>query len=411
MRHRDVAARREPTFAAVRNETVVASSSPQVLDFFGIAATSAGQVVSESSAMRVAAANACARIIAGAIAALPVDVYTRDGATRTRVNEEDSTWWLLNEQPHARWTAAAAWMWVVKSELLRGDGFLWIQRNRAGQPIRLKPLAPSGVVVEIHNDRLRYFWQDDDGSARGADQDDIIHISGFGFDGRRGMSVIQWGARNSIGIAQATDEFSGRFFANGAMVKHVLKAAGRMQPEQIADLRNAWEERVSGLDNAHRPLVLTEGLDVKELSLNAEDAQLLEARKFQVIDICRAFGVPPFMVGANENTSSWGKGVEHMSLGFVKYTLATRLVTIEQELNRKLFRTAGRFVKFNVDELLRGDAATRAKFLRELVGGSQGPGIITADEARLSEGWPAIGGVAGKLYDPRNNKRPSANGS
>lgn len=401
MKHRDLAARREPTFAAVRNETVVVSSSPAMLDLFGISPTSAGQVVSEASAMRVATANACARIIAGAIAALPIDVYAREQGKRVRRNEDDDTWWLLNEQPHPRWTAASAWTWVVKCELLRGDGHFWIQRNRNGIPVGLKPLAAGGVTAEVYaGDRLRYFWQDDDGKARGADQDDIIHIPGFGFDGRRGMSVIQWGARNSIGIAQATDEFSGRFFANGAMVKHILKTDGRMDPAQIADLRAAWDERVAGMDNAHKPLVLTQGLDVRELSLNAEDAQLLEARKFQVIDICRAFGVPPFMVGANENTSSWGKGVEHMSLGFVKYTLATRLVTIEQELNRKLFRTAGRFVKFNVDELLRGDAATRAKFLRELVGGSQGPGIISADEARLSEGWPAKGGKAAELYDP-----------
>jgi phage portal protein BeeE len=98
-----------------------------------------------------------------------------------------------------------------------------------------------------------------------------------------------------------------------------------------------------------------------------------------------------------------------MSLGFVKYTLQERLTTIEQELNRKLFRTAGTLVKFNVDELLRGDSAARAKFLRELVGGSQGPGIISADEARLTEGFAPMGGVAAELYDPRTAPGGPAN--
>jgi HK97 family phage portal protein len=403
MKHRDFAARREPTLAVPRNETTVLSSDPRVLEIFGSPATAAGQVVSESSAMRVATAHACTRVIAAAIASLPLDVYARREGKRSRLNEADDTWWLLNEQPHPRWTASAMWKWGVKCELLRGDGFIEIQRNRNGQPIGLKPLAGSAVTVELYSDdRLRYLWQDDTGKARGVDQDDMIHIAGFGFDGLRGMSVIQWGARNGIGIAQATDEYSGRFFASGAMVRHVIKAPGRMTGEQVEDLRSRWDERYSGLDNAWRPLVLTENLDVKELSLSAEDAQLLEARKFQVIDICRAFGVPPFMVGETEKTSSWGSGIEHMSLGFVKYTLGDRLVAIEQELNRKLFRTAGRFVKFNVDELLRGDASTRAKFLRELVGGSQGPGIISRDEARLSEGFPAVGGEAAKLYEPAN---------
>jgi HK97 family phage portal protein len=371
-----------------------------VLEIFGVQATSAGQAVTEQSAMRVATANACTRVIAGAIASLPIDVFRRSGGTRVKLNEQDDTWWFLNEQPHARWTASAMWKWVVKSELLRGDGFIWIRRNRNGEVLGLKPLAWGTVSVELRADRLVYFFHDEDGTARGVDQDDMIHVPGFGFDGLRGMSVIQWGARNGIGIAQATDEFSGRFFANGAMVKHVLKSPGKMGQPAVDQLKQAWVDKVAGMENAYAPLVLTEGLDVKELSMTAEDSQLLEARKFQVVDICRAFGVPPFMVGETEKTSSWGTGVEHMSLGFVKYTLGDRLVTIEQELNRKLFRTAGRFVKFNVDELLRGDAATRAKFLRELVGGSQGPGIITADEARLSEGYPALGGKAAELYAP-----------
>lgn len=400
MKHRDFAARREPTLAGPQNATTVLSSDPRVLEIFGSPATAAGQVVSETSAMRVATAHACTRVIAGAIASLPLDVYRRKEGQRERLNEVDDVWWLLNEQPHPRWTASAMWKWTAKSELLRGDGFIWIQRNRNGFPIALKPLAWGAVSVELRGDRLVYFFQDEDGKARGVDQDDMIHIPGFGFDGIRGMSVIQWGARNSIGIAQATDEYSGRFFSQGAMVKFVLKAPGRMTDPQIEDLKRRWDERYAGMENAHRPLVLTEGLDVRELSLSAEDAQLLEARKFQVIDICRAFGVPPFMVGETEKTSSWGSGIEHMSLGFVKYTLGDRLVQIEQELNRKLFRTAGRFVKFNVDELLRGDSATRAKFLRELVGGSQGPGIISVDEARLAEGWPAMGGKAAELYQP-----------
>ena len=74
-----------------------------------------------------------------------------------------------------------------------------------------------------------------------------------------------------------------------------------------------------------------------------------------------------------------------------------------QELNRKLFRTAGFFVKFNADQLLRGDSHARAKFLRELVGGSQGPGIITRNEARADEGYAPIEG-GDELYDPRKAK-------
>jgi HK97 family phage portal protein len=401
-------ARKEPTFD-VQNSTTVASSDPRILELFGAVPTASGMPVTETTAMRVSAVYACTRIIAGAISSMAVDVFRRGaGGTRERINEIHGLWWLLNEQPHTRWTASSMWKWLVKSELLRGDGFAWIQRDRNGVAQAIQPLGATGVTVERRGSRLAYFFLDDDGKNRGIDQDDMIHIPGFGYDGMRGMSAIQWGARQSIGIALATDEFSGKFFGSGALQRHVLKADRKMSPDQVADLRLAWEERYAGLENAYRPMILTEGLDVKELSLSAEDSQLLEARKFQVVDIARAFGVPPFMIGDTENNSSWGTGIEALSLGFVKYTLQERLTTIEQELNRKLFRTASTFVKFNLDELLRGDSAARAKFLRELVGGSQGPGIITADEARLSEGFAPKGGDAAKLFVPSKSQPPGA---
>lgn len=398
--------RREPTFdqGGIRNATTVVSSDPRVVELFGAPQTSAGVAVSEVSAMRVSAVYACVRIIGGAIASLPIDIFRRDPTGQARVvNIQNPLWWVLNEQPHPRWTAAAMWKWLAKSWLLRGDGFAWIQRDRAGTPIGLNPLHPASVQVENRAGRLVYFFADpDNGDKRGVDQDDMIHLPGFGFDGQRGLSAIQWGARSGIGIALATDDFAGRFFGAGAMSRHALKVPGKLTDPQIVQLRQAFEDRYAGLDNAYRPMVLTEGVDVKELSLSATDAQLLEARKFQVVDIARAFGVPPFMIGDVEKTTAWGSGVEHMSLGFVRYTLQERLTEIEQELTRKLFRTATTFSRFNVEGLLRGDTAARAAYLREMVGGSQGPGIITQDEARRAEGFAPLGGDADKLYDPRS---------
>jgi HK97 family phage portal protein len=398
----------EPRFT-MQNLTTVASSDPRMAEIFGAAPNPSGMHVNEHTAMSVSAAYACTRLIAGAIGSMPVDVFRRQpGGMRERINERHDMWWLLNEQAHTRWTAASMWKWLVKSELLRGDGFAWIQRDRAGMVTGLQPLWSDGVTVERRGDRLAYFFVDDDGRNRGADQDDILHVPGFGYDGMRGMSAIKWGARNAIAIGMATDDFSSRFFGSGAMVRHVLTTPGKMTKAAVDDLRAQFEAKYAGLENAYRPMVLTEGMGVSELSLNAEDSQLLESRKFQVIEVARAFGVPPFMIGESEKNTSFGAGIEQLSLGFVKYTLQDRLTTMEQEINRKLFRTASVFVKFNLDEMLRGDSAARAKFLREMVGGSQGPGIMTADEARLSEGYPALGGDAGKLYDPRSAQPAAA---
>jgi HK97 family phage portal protein len=238
---------------------------------------------------------------------------------------------------------------------------------------------------------------------------EILHFPGFGFDGIKSMSVISYAARAAVGNALAMDEYSGKFFANGAHPSMVLTAAGKMSDEQIKQLQVAFSSKYSGIENAHRlPLVLTEGLEAKEISISAQDAQLLEARKFQVIDIARAFGVPPHMIGETSSSTSWGSGIESMSRGFVTYTLQPHLVRIEQELNRKLYpKNTGYFVQFDRDALIEGDSAAQAAYNRAALGGpGTGQGWMSVDEVRKSKGLAPLGGAASQIFDPRATQTP-----
>ncbi len=133
--------------------------------------------------------------------------------------------------------------------------------------------------------------------------------------------------------------------------------------------------------------------------MTAVDAELLESRKFQVIDIARAFGVPPHMIGATETTSSWGTGIEQQTIGFVKYTLQPYINRIEQELNRKLIRTAKYFVEFNLDGLMRGDYKTRNEGYRIALGRAGEPGWMTINEVRRLDNLPPIDG-GDQLWKP-----------
>ena len=359
----------------------------------------AGQVVTKETAMRVAAVYACVRLIAGSIASLPLPVYERTPAGRKRI-EDHQMYWLLNEQPTPRFTAATLWEFVTKSVLLRGDGFVLIRRDRAGRVVELVPFDPDNVIVERKENRLAYYVQEGD-KRTGYDQDDILHFPGFGFNGIRSMSVIQWAAKQSIGIAMAAEEHSARFFSNGMSPSYAIKAPGKMTEVNIERLRQQVAEKAGGTANAHKPLVLTEGLDISNVAMSAVDGQLMESRKFQVIDIARAFGVPPFMIGEAEKTSSWGTGIEQMTLGYVKFTLSPYLTRWEQELNRKIFRTAKNFVSFDLSGLLRGDDKARADYLRQAIGGSQGPGWMTPDEVRHEEFLlPMNDEESAKLYSP-----------
>lgn len=384
---------------------VISGDSTAMLQMMGTNVAAAGVTVTPESAMRVSSVFACVQRIGGAIAAMSLKQYERLSGGKRRPVPDMPLWYLLNEQPVDRYTAASHWEGVAASILLRGDGFTYVGRNRMGEIKELIPLPWSSVIPTrkqtATSDRLQYSINDGM-RTWGADQDDMLHFPGFGFNGLRGMSVIQWAARNAAGNAMAMDEYSGKYFAGGAHPSIVLETANKMSDALIATTRDTFSQRYSGVDNAHKlPLILTEGLKAAPLSLSAEDSQLLEARKFQVVDIARAFGVPPHMIGETSGSTSWGTGIEAMNRGFVTYTLNAHLVRIQQELNRKLFRSAQYFVEFDRAELLKGDSQGQAKYFRAALGGpGAGPGWMTPDQVREENNQEPMGGRASEIYFP-----------
>jgi HK97 family phage portal protein len=369
--------------------------SQDVMDAFGVAPT--GVTVSATSAMRVSAVAACVAKIAGPIMSMPLHIYKlTDGDIPARLPRDD-LWYLLNEQPSEMYSSAAMWEGVSMAQLLRGDAYALIRRRLNGSIREILPL-PWGCVSPIRDPRtgVRYYVNlPSHGISTWFDPSEILHFPGLGFDDAtmRSMSVIQWGARSAIGTAIAMDEYSSKFFENGAHPSIILQAPNKMGPQQQEDMQAAFARKYAGLANAHRlPLVLTEGVTAKEISLSAEDAQLLEARKFQVQDIARAFGVPGYMVNESDGASVLGSNVESIARSFVQNTLQPWLRKIEQELNRKLFpRSTGRFIEFYREALIEGDSKSQGEFYRHLLGGpGSGDGVEAVNEVRRRRRLPPI---------------------
>jgi len=349
------------------------------------------QVPTEQTALTVSAIYASVNLIAGAIAALPMHIYRRSPDGELDRLPNDDLWWLLNEQMTPRWSAANGWEFMVQALLLHGDGFAKIRRDRNGAIQALEPIHPSRVTVAVSNDGLRlvYVVEPDPAipsSARAGreviDQDDMLHIAGFGFDGRRGLSPLRYALRMTGSVALATQDYSARFFSNSARPDFALRTDQALPPEKVQLLREQIDERHRGQANAHRPMVLTNGLDVKTITLPAEDMQLIETRQFQIEEIARIYGIPPFMIGHNEKTTSWGSGVEAMGIGFVRYALRQHLNKFQNEINRKLFRTASRVAEFDTTELERADTKSLFEAFRIALGRAGEPGFMTVEEVR-----------------------------
>ena len=333
-------------------------------DFFMGNSTS-GKTVTERSAMQMTAVYSCVRILAEAIAGLPLQLYKYTDTGGKEKAIEHPLYLLLHDEPNPEMTSFIFRETLMTHLLLWGNAYAQIIRNGKNEVLSLYPLMPNRMTVDRdEHGRLYYSYQmqTDDGAdmKQGTvvlSPQDVLHIPGLGFDGLVGYSPIAM-AKNAIGLAIATEEYGSKFFANGATPGAVLEHPGLIKdPEKV---RESWNAAFRGSGNANKVAVLEEGMKYTPISIAPEQAQFLETRKFQIDEIARIFRVPPHMIGDLEKSSF--NNIEQQSLEFVKYTLDPWVCRWEQAMNRSLLNEkekSGYFIKFNVDGLLRGDYQSR----------------------------------------------------
>lgn len=347
---------------------------------------------SETTALAVSAVYACVNLIAGAIASLPMHIYRRDENGDLVREMNHPLWWIMNEEFSPRWPASAGWSFGVGSRLLHGDGFKEIVRSPNGNIRGLVPLLPSRVEPVATPDGLRLVYrvqpdptiqapEQDAMKVRVIDQDDMLHVPGFGFNGLRSLSPLRHALRVSGRLASNAQTFSSRFLKNAARPDLALETSGNLSSEQFDKLQ-AFIDRHTGPENAGRPMLLEGGVTAKILSMPMEDMQLIETRRFQVEEIARVYGVPPFMIGHTDKTTSWGSGIAAMGAGFVRFTLRDHLNAYENEINRKFFRTSRLVARFDTSELERADLKTLLESYRIAMGRAGERPIMTVEEVR-----------------------------
>ena len=332
---------------------------------FFMGGTTSGKTVTERTAMQMTAVYSCVRILAEAVAGLPLHLYkyTQNGGKEKAIDHP--LYRLLHDEPNPEMSSFVFRETLMTHLLLWGNAYAQVIRNGKNEVIALYPLMPNKMSVDRDsNGQLYYSYY------RGADEairdtqntvilkpSDVLHIPGLGFDGLVGYSPIAM-AKNAIGMAIACEEFGAKFFANGAAPSGVLEHPGTIKdPSRV---RDAWQSQFGGSSNSGKVAVLEEGMKYTPISISPEQAQFLETRKFQINEIARIFRVPPHMVGDLEKSSF--SNIEQQSLEFVKYTLDPWVIRWEQSIQRALLshdEKAVYFAKFNLEGLLRGDYQSR----------------------------------------------------
>ena len=330
--------------------------------------TSSGKAVNERTAMQASAVHACVRVLAEAVAGLPVHLYQfKEDGGKERVPDHP-LYYLLHDAPNPEMTSFIFRETLMTHLLLYGNAYAQILRDGRGRVLALYPLLPSKMnVSRAKNGDLIYTYRRDQEESRikpaagevKLRKEDVLHIPGLGFDGLIGYSPIAM-AKNSVGMALAVEEYGATFFGNGANPGGVLE-----HPSVVKDVqrvKDSWNSAYQGSANAHRVAVLEEGMKFHAIGIPPEQAQFLETRKFQLNEIARVFRVPPHMVGDLDRATF--SNIEHQSLEFTKFTIGPWVTRWEQTLQQALFLPSERSrysVKFNLDGLLRGDYQSRMR--------------------------------------------------
>lgn len=356
--------------------------------------SSSGKTVTVDNAMQLSAVWSCVRIISTSVAGLPMGVYRRESDGGRKDARDFGLYDVIHTSPNEDMTAFQFWQAMVASMLLRGNAFAEIHRS-GSRVIALDFLLPGRVDLDLDDDgRVSYWFRPRKGARRQIERQNMLHIPAFSLDGRVGLSAIRYGA-DVFGAAMSADDAANGTFKNGLLPAVAFKLDRELKPEQREEFRD-YVKQVSGALNAGRSPVLERGITPETIGINPVDAQLLESRAYSIEEVCRWFGVPPWMVGKTDSGSNWGTGLEQQMIAFLTFSISSITNQIQQCVNKRLLTPVERqsyYAEFSLEAFLKADSAGRAAWYSQMTQN----GIMTRDECRVKENLPRHGGNAGVL--------------
>lgn len=390
---------------------VTSATDAEIRDFLrdGSNTSISGRSITENNAMKVAAAYRCTNIISGVVSWLPMDLIRRESENVRKPAVGHPLRKVLTVRPNA-WQTPKEFKQLMQAHVMLRGNAVALKVKALGQVVALIPLHPDRVIIEQEKDlRMKYTVTAADGSTRVYRSADVLHLRGLSLNGYAGLSVLSH-MRESLGIALDGETAAATLMKNGSFVESVIKHPELMSKEAYQRLKESWEQRNSGADNAGKTAILEEGADLVKTTMTASDLQFIESRDFQRYDIAMFFGVPPHMIGATEKTTSWGSGIEQQNIGFVTYTLNDWLVMWQEALKRDAINEnewEELDVRFFTQALLKGD--TKAQWDAFTKGRQWG--VYSPNDVRaLLDMNPRTDDKGDEYADPPNQNPDATNG-
>ena len=270
---------------------------------------------------------------------------------------------------------------MILDVLRDGDGYAYINRDKAGKPISLRYLRHDQVIPFYNEQTDRLLYQIPILRKRSyIEPINVLHFIMNSKDGIEGRGVIQF-AHNTVELSGYTDKAATEYFKNGMACEGIIKSAANLTDKARNQIRKGWKNTEGSIR------VLEGNLDFQTLQSSGKEAELTNNRQQNVIDICRFFGVSPVLVGDLSHTVY--NQIEQAQLDLVQNTLSPYIVMIEKEINRKLLTFAERklyYIDLYEDALIKQDKKSFIDSITSLTDKA----IITRNEAREQLGLPKI---------------------
>jgi HK97 family phage portal protein len=356
---------------------------------FGGGGSSTGIPITPLSALQAATVYACVKRLSEDIAGLKFGVEKF---------VPDHGWTLDAEHPFNlvlckpnRWmTWFEFFRYMVMSLELRGNAIAVIKRGWDGSPEELIPLNWDRVSVLLSPQGILFYNISHPQIGWGVTfhQEDVVHVRGLTVDGGYlGMTPIAV-AQDVVGLAIATQQHGAVLFRQGAQLNGILKHPGKLSKEASERLATAFGNVYGGVQNSHRTAILEEGMGFEKLTMTNEDSQFLETRQFQVIEICRMFGVPPHKV--YDLSKAAFSTLEQQDQAYANETIKPRIVNLAQGFQKCFYADELGRVRLRIDysDMLQGDMKSQAEFY----GSTVNNGLMSRNEARAKLGLPPVPG-------------------
>jgi HK97 family phage portal protein len=341
------------------------------------------QKVNNDSALTLSPWYAGINAISGDTAKLPVDIQRSQG--ERRLNLVDHTLHrLLNFQANPLMDAMTFRQTILAHAIGWGNGYAEIQRDALGNAIALWLLRPDMLsrIEKTKDGRLIYEFSNTCGGTARLDSKDVFHVHGLGYDGIVGYNVVRYAAE-SIGLGIAAQKFGGAFFGNGCNQSGSLTTEQKLSEPAQERLRAQIKKHHGGVEDSNKLLVLEEGLKFEGNLIPPDDAQFLQTRQFQVIEVARFLRIQPHKLASLERSTF--SNIEHQNIDYVTDSLDPWIKRFELEVWNKLFteteQSQGYYAKLNVNALLRGDVKTRSMYYKLMLNN----GVMSINEVRALE--------------------------